>query len=131
MRRLRFVVMPRVVAALYVVPWSASARVFSWALPLLYMLLCIRTSAKLAPSLQERLRWDTAIRARTRPCTVSNSYHAGTMATLAFSPRYAAPEVLQAFEAKAKEVHVDSAIDIWALGVMAYEVRTACVSLVP
>ena len=46
------------------------------------------------------------------------------MATLAFSPRYAAPEVLQAYEAKEKEVLVDTSIDIWALGVMAYEVRS-------
>ena len=49
---------------------------------------------------------------------------AGGMANLAFSPRYAAPEVLQAYEAGEKEVSVAASTDIWSLGVMAFELLT-------
>ena len=49
---------------------------------------------------------------------------AGQKAGLSFSPRYAAPETLRAFEAREREVLVDSAVDMWALGVMAYELLT-------
>ena len=40
---------------------------------------------------------------------------AGTVAPLAFSLRYAAPEVVAAYEANARTVHVDDKCDIWAL----------------
>ena len=46
------------------------------------------------------------------------------MANLSFSPRYAAPEVLVAYEAREPLIKVDPAMDIWALGVMAYELLT-------
>jgi serine/threonine protein kinase len=46
------------------------------------------------------------------------------MATLAFSLRYAAPEVVRAYEAREAEVRASPAVDIWALGVMAYELLT-------
>lgn len=46
------------------------------------------------------------------------------MASLSFSPRYAAPEVLKAYEAQQREILVESSMDIWALGVMAYELLT-------
>ena len=46
------------------------------------------------------------------------------MANLAFSPRYAAPEVVAAFEAKQPQVKVEPSMDMWALGVMAFELLT-------
>ena len=46
------------------------------------------------------------------------------MASLSFSPRYAAPEVLRAYDAGERTVAVTSAMDMWALGVMAYELLT-------
>jgi serine/threonine protein kinase len=49
---------------------------------------------------------------------------ADSTASLAFSPRYAAPEVLQAFEAGEKTIHASPALDIWAIGVIAYELLT-------
>ena len=49
---------------------------------------------------------------------------AGTDAPLAFSPRYAAPEVLRAYEAGARTIPVTAALDTWSLGVMAYELLT-------
>ena len=53
-----------------------------------------------------------------------NCRYAASMAPLAFSPRYAAPEVLRAFEGKQIEMKVAPSIDIWSLGVMAYELLT-------
>jgi serine/threonine protein kinase len=50
-----------------------------------------------------------------------NVVSAGTQRTLSFSPLYAAPEVFEAVEASAKTMEADSATDIWALGVMAFE----------
>jgi serine/threonine protein kinase len=46
------------------------------------------------------------------------------MASLSFSPRYAAPEVLRAFENKEVTVLVDTSMDMWSLGVMAFELLT-------
>jgi serine/threonine protein kinase len=46
------------------------------------------------------------------------------MAPLSFSLRYAAPEVVEAFEARQKSILVDPAMDLWAFGLMAYELLT-------
>ena len=48
---------------------------------------------------------------------------AGTMASLSFSPRYAAPEMLMSFEARQAQVLAAPAVDMWAIGIIAYEVR--------
>eukprot|EP00892_Ulva_mutabilis_P005912 jgi/Ulvmu1/3693/UM017_0110.1 len=45
----------------------------------------------------------------------------GSTAGLSFSLKYAAPEVVHALEAGSKTVHVDAAVDIWAFGVIAFE----------
>ena len=47
--------------------------------------------------------------------------HSGTRAGLAFSLNYAAPELLAAKEDGACTVTVDGAADMWALGVVAFE----------
>lgn len=52
------------------------------------------------------------------------AHSADQTAGLSFSPRYAAPETLRAYEEREGEVLVDSAVDMWALGVMAYELLT-------
>jgi serine/threonine protein kinase len=49
---------------------------------------------------------------------------AGTLATLSFSPRYAAPEVVAAYEAKELRVLADPSADVWSLGIIAYELLT-------
>jgi serine/threonine protein kinase len=54
----------------------------------------------------------------------TSSPAAGTRAPLAFSPRYAAPEVLRAYEAKEREVLVEPSMDMWSVGIMAYELLT-------
>lgn len=43
---------------------------------------------------------------------------------LAFSLKYTAPEVVHALEAGCQSVVVDTAVDIWAVGVIAYELLT-------
>ena len=50
--------------------------------------------------------------------------HTGNDAGLSFSLKYAAPEVVHALEAGSREIHVDPAVDIWAVGVIAYELLT-------
>ena len=52
------------------------------------------------------------------------SSHAGTMRGLSYSLQYAAPEVLAAVEAGATSIATSAAADIWALGVIAYELLT-------
>jgi serine/threonine protein kinase len=47
--------------------------------------------------------------------------NAGTQRKLSFSPLYAAPEIFEALEASAQTMTADGATDIWALGVMAFE----------
>ena len=49
---------------------------------------------------------------------------AGTVARLSYSLRYTPPEVVLALEAGWKTVTVDSAVDIWAIGVIAFELLT-------
>lgn len=49
---------------------------------------------------------------------------AGAEASLSFSLKYAAPETVHALEAGSRTIHVDPAVDIWAVGVIAYEMLT-------
>ena len=49
---------------------------------------------------------------------------AGTRAGLRFTLKYAAPEVVHAFESGARDIKVDAAVDIWALGMIAFELLT-------
>jgi serine/threonine protein kinase len=56
---------------------------------------------------------------RTRPRAL-----AGEDAPLEFTPPYAAPEVIAAFEAGATSLVADAAADVWALGLTAFEVFT-------
>lgn len=46
---------------------------------------------------------------------------AGLAARLTFSPVYAPPETLRVFHGGATSVTADAAVDIWAIGVMAFE----------
>eukprot|EP00892_Ulva_mutabilis_P005772 jgi/Ulvmu1/3567/UM167_0001.1 len=48
----------------------------------------------------------------------------GSTASLSFSLKYAAPEVVHALEAGSKTIHVDAAVDMWAVGVIAFELLT-------
>ena len=48
----------------------------------------------------------------------------GSLAPLAFTLTYAPPEVLRASEAKEVQMEVAAAVDVWALGVMAFELLT-------
>lgn len=45
-------------------------------------------------------------------------------APLSFSLKYAAPEVVAAYEAKDRTIVANPAMDMWALGLMAYELLT-------
>jgi serine/threonine protein kinase len=49
---------------------------------------------------------------------------AGEVAPLEFTPPYAAPEVVAAFESGSTDIVADAAADIWALGLTAFEVFT-------
>lgn len=58
-----------------------------------------------------------------------NYYHrlfecAGITARLTLSLKYAAPETITALEAGCHTIHVDAAVDIWAIGVIAFELLT-------
>lgn len=59
-------------------------------------------------------------------CTYNNIsvIAAGSTASLMFSLKYAAPEVVQALQAGNKTVIADAAVDIWAIGVIAFELLT-------
>eukprot|EP00892_Ulva_mutabilis_P005913 jgi/Ulvmu1/3694/UM017_0111.1 len=48
----------------------------------------------------------------------------GSTAGLSFSLKYAAPEVVHALEVGSRSIHVDAAVDIWAIGVIAFELLT-------
>ena len=48
----------------------------------------------------------------------------GTRAPLAFTLTYAPPEIIRASEAKEAQVVATAAVDVWALGVMAFELLT-------
>eukprot|EP00892_Ulva_mutabilis_P005644 jgi/Ulvmu1/3451/UM016_0071.1 len=50
--------------------------------------------------------------------------YAGTDVRLAFSPSYAPPEVAMAAERGARTIVADAAADMWALGLMAFELLT-------
>ena len=49
---------------------------------------------------------------------------AGSTASLSYSLKYAAPEVVHALEEGSRTILVDSAVDIWAVGVIAFELLT-------
>ena len=49
---------------------------------------------------------------------------AGITARLTLSLKYAAPETIAALEAGCHTIHVDAAVDIWAIGVIAFELLT-------
>ena len=49
---------------------------------------------------------------------------AGSTATLSFSLKYAAPEVVHALEAGSRSIEVHPAVDIWSIGVIAFELLT-------
>lgn len=49
---------------------------------------------------------------------------AGSVASLKYSLKYAAPEVVYALEAGDIAIIVDAAVDIWAIGVVAFELLT-------
>ena len=49
---------------------------------------------------------------------------AGITAPLTLSLKYAAPETIAALEAGCRTIHVDAAVDIWAIGVIAFELLT-------
>jgi serine/threonine protein kinase len=49
---------------------------------------------------------------------------AGVAASLEFTLAYAAPEIVAAYEAGKRTEVVDSAADVWALGVIAFELLT-------
>eukprot|EP00892_Ulva_mutabilis_P008637 jgi/Ulvmu1/6145/UM277_0004.1 len=48
----------------------------------------------------------------------------GSVASLVFSIKYAAPELIQALEAGDTTIIVDAAVDVWAIGVIAFELLT-------
>ena len=48
----------------------------------------------------------------------------GVEAPMSYSLAYAAPETIEAAERKDRTVVADPAVDVWALGVMAYELFT-------
>ena len=50
--------------------------------------------------------------------------HAGDNVPLTFSPMYAPPEVAEAAESGDRTIVADAAADMWALGVMAFELLT-------
>lgn len=50
--------------------------------------------------------------------------HAGSSVGLSFSLLYAPPEVIHAVERKERQVIADPAIDMWAIGVIAFELLT-------
>lgn len=43
---------------------------------------------------------------------------------MSLSLKYAAPEVVQAYEASEQTIVVDASMDMWALGIMAFELLT-------
>eukprot|EP00892_Ulva_mutabilis_P008634 jgi/Ulvmu1/6142/UM277_0001.1 len=47
-----------------------------------------------------------------------------SVASLVFSIKYAAPELIQALEAGDTTIIVDAAVDVWAIGVIAFELLT-------
>ena len=49
---------------------------------------------------------------------------AGTTAPLTYSPSYAPPEVALAMEAGIRTITARPAVDLWALGIMAFEMLT-------
>ena len=51
-------------------------------------------------------------------------WSAGSTASLSYSLKYAAPEVVHTLEAGSRTIHVDAAVDIWAVGVIAFELLT-------
>jgi serine/threonine protein kinase len=51
-------------------------------------------------------------------------HSAGGITPLTFSPGYAPPEVIHAYRAGHRTIVADSAVDMWALGVIAYEMLT-------
>lgn len=49
---------------------------------------------------------------------------AGTMAKISYSLGYTAPEVIHAVEAGERHMRATAALDIWSLGVVAFELLT-------
>jgi serine/threonine protein kinase len=52
------------------------------------------------------------------------AHHAGETSPLTFSLAYAAPEVIAAFRNGERTLVADPAADMWALGIIAYEILT-------
>lgn len=50
--------------------------------------------------------------------------HVGASVPITFSPSYAPPEVAMALEHKNANISADGAADMWALGIMAFELLT-------
>jgi Protein kinase domain len=53
-----------------------------------------------------------------------SSWPAGEAAPLSFTPSYAAPEVIAAYEAGARTLIASPAADVWSLGLVAFEMLT-------
>ena len=56
--------------------------------------------------------------------STGNTFFSGSTAGLSFSLKYASPEVVHSYEAGSQTIHVDAAVDIWAIGVIAFELLT-------
>lgn len=82
----------------------------------------IPVETQLACSISKQVRNTTT---RSTPTKRHKRFHyAGLPARLTFSPVYAPPETLQAFHGGATSIVADASVDIWAIGVMAFELVT-------
>ena len=61
---------------------------------------------------------------QAQPHLTKRFRNAGEVATLSFSLAYAPPEVVRAFIEQADTVTAEPAMDVWALGVICYELFT-------
>jgi serine/threonine protein kinase len=82
------------------------------------------TLYRFADSGYSRMRAWLQVTTHCHTCRKPNEVLAGETAPLAFSIGYAAPEVIHALEHGERSVVADPAVDIWALGVIAFELIT-------